>query len=194
MRTHLAVSLLIVCFAGNVAGQAKPAANSSAVASMEKKLQYVQKNATLTPPDPKPTAFTEQEINAYLASSQVKLPQGVQSVQLQGQPDVVTGTARVDFDQLKAGATNSNPLLSMFSGVHDLTVVAHARGMNHKGQVQVDSASLDGVEIPRFALELFVQKYVTPKYPGVGMNSQFDLPANIDTATVGPHQVTIVQK
>jgi hypothetical protein len=194
MRTHVAVSLLIVCFVGNLAGQAKPAVNSSAVASMEKKLQYVQKNAALTPPDPKPTVFTEQEINAYLASTQVKLPQAVQSVQLQGQPDVVTGTARVDFDQLKAGATNSNPLLSIFSGVHDLTVVAHARGMNHKGQVQVDSASLDGVEIPRFALELFVQKYVTPKYPGVGMNSQFDLPANIDTATVGTHQVTIVQK
>src|SRR5437763_932781 len=158
MRTSLTVLLLIACFVGSLAGQTKPAANSAAVASMEKKLQYVQKNGTFTPPDPKPTEFTEQETNAYLASGQVKLPQGVQSVQLQGQPDVITGTARVDFDQLKAGVKTSNPLLSMFSGVHDLTVVAHARGTNHKGYVQVDSASLDGVEIPRFALELFVQK------------------------------------
>lgn len=194
MKTYFAASLLIACFVGSLAGQAKPAVNSAAVASMEKKLQYVQKNATLTPPDPKPTVFSEQETNAYLASGQVKLPQGVQSVQLQGQPDVITGTARVDFDQIKAGAKNSNPLLSIFSGVHDMTVVAHARGMNHKGQVQVDSASLDGVEIPRFALELFVEKYVTPKYPGVGMNSQFDLPAKIETATVGQNQLTIIQK
>jgi hypothetical protein len=194
MKTYSSVLFLLLCFVPALAGQAKVAANSAAVASMEKKLQYVQKNATLTPPDPKPTEFTEQETNAYLASGQVKLPQGVQSVQLQGQPDVITGTARVDFDQLKAGVKTSNPLLSMFSGVHDITVVAHARGTNHKGYVQVDSASLDGVEIPRFALELFVQKYVTPKYPGVGMNSQFDLPAKIDTATVGQHKVTIMQK
>jgi hypothetical protein len=188
------VLLTLACVVGGVAGQSKTSSNSSAVASMNKKLQYVQKNATQTPPDPKPTEFTEQEVNSYLASGEVKLPQGVQSAQLQGQPDVITGTARVDFDQLKQGAKNSNPLLSMFSGVHDLTVVAHARGLNHKGYVQVDSASLDGVEIPRFALELFLQKYVTPKYPGVGMNSQFDLPAKIDTATVGQHKVTIVQK
>jgi hypothetical protein len=194
MKTSFLFLLVLACVVGDLAGQSKMSANSSAVASMNKKLQYVQKNATQTPPDPKPTEFNEQEVNSYLSSGEVKLPQGVQSVQLQGQPDVITGTARVDFDQLKQGARNSNPLLSMFSGVHDLTVIAHARGMNHKGYVQVDSASLDGVEIPRFALELFLQKYVTPKYPGVGMNSQFDLPAKIDTATVGQHKVTIVQK
>lgn len=194
MKTALLFLLLVACIVGDLAAQSKTSANSSAVASMNKKLQYVQKNATMTPPDPKPTEFTEQEINAYLASGQVKLPQGVQSVQLQGQPDVITGTARVDFDQVKRGGRSSNPLLSIFSGVHDITVVAHARGMNHKGYVQVDSASLDGVEIPRFALELFLQKYVTPQYPGVGMNSQFDLPAKIDTASVGQHKITIVQK
>jgi hypothetical protein len=194
MKIYLLIPLLLTCAAANLAGQSKPSANSSAVASMNKKLDYVQKNAMATPPDPKPTEFTEQEVNSYLSSGDVKLPQGVKSVQLQGQPDVITGTARVDFDQLKQGASSSNPLLSMFSGVHDLRVIAHARGMNHKGYVQVDSASLDGVEIPRFALELFLQKYVTPKYPGVGMNSQFDLPAKIDTATVGTHKITIVQK
>lgn len=167
---------------------------SPPVASMQKKIDFVQKNGVLAKPDPRPTAFTEDEVNAYLASGLVKLPQGVQSVRMTGQADVITGTARVDFDQLKSGPRNSNPLLSMFSGVHDLTVVAHARGMNHKGNVQVDSASLDGVEIPRFALEMFVDKYVTPRYPGVGLNSQWDLPAKIDTATVGQHVVTIVQK
>jgi hypothetical protein len=194
MKTCLTFLLLLtgVLVAG---GPAVAQSNdSAAVATCQKKIDYIEKNGAMAKPDPKPTQFTEQEVNAYLASGKVKLPQGVQSVHLQGQPDVITGTARVDFDQVKSGRQSGNPLLSMFSGVHDLAVVAHARGVNHKGYVQVDSASLDGVEIPHFALELFIEKFVQPKYPGVGMNSQFDLPAKIDSASVGQHEVTVLQK
>ena len=75
-----------------------------------------------------------------------------------------------------------------------MVVVAHARGANRQGHVQVESVSLDGVEIPRFALELFVQKYIQPKYPNVGMTSQFALPSKIDTAIVGQHKLTVTQK
>ncbi len=198
MRTRSLIPLLLVVFSISPCSKAQSrqagSQKSAAVASMDRKLAYVEKNGARSAPDPKPTEFSEQEINAYLASGEVKLPQGVQSVNLQGQPDVIAGSARVDFDQLKAGRRSSNPLLSMFSGVHDITIIAHARGMNHTGYVQVDSASLDGVEIPKFALEMFVEKYITPKYPGVGMNSQFALPAKVDTATVGLHKVTITQK
>jgi len=161
---------------------------------MERKLQHVQSNATLAHPDQTPIEFTEQEINAYFASGAIKLPAGVQSVNFQGQPEVVIATARVDFDQLKAGRRSSNPLLSMFSGIHDVVVSAHVHGAGGQGYVNVDSVSLDGVEIPRFALQMFVEKYLQPKYPGVGLDSQFALPARIDTATVGLHKLTITQK
>ena len=167
---------------------------SSSANSMDRKLQHIQQNGALSHPDPTPTEFTESEINDYFAAGGVKLPAGVQSVRFQGQPDVITGTARVDFDQLKAGQRSSNPLLSVFSGVHNVVVVAHARGIDHQGYVKVDSVSLDGVEIPRFALELFAQKYITPKYPNVGMNSRFALPNKIDTANVGAHKLTVTQK
>ena len=55
-------------------------------------------------------------------------------------------------------------------------------------------SSLDGVEIPQFALELFVEKFLTPKYPQIGMDSQFTLPDRIDTAIVGLHKLTVTQK
>ena len=58
----------------------------------------------------------------------------------------------------------------------------------------MDSVSLDGVEIPHFALELFVEKYIQPRYPGIGIDSRFALPDKIDTATVGQHQLGITQK
>jgi hypothetical protein len=41
---------------------------------------------------------------------------------------------------------------------------------------------------------MFVEKYVTPRYPDVGLDSTFALPAKIETATVGPHKLTVVQK
>lgn len=170
------------------------AAGDALVAGADKKIDHIQQNGTLEHPDEKPTEFTEQEINAYIASGRVKLPQGVQSVRFTGQPDLVTANARVDFDAIKAGRSSSNPLLSVFSGVHDVVIIANARGTNHEGRVQVDSVSLDGVEIPRFALQLFVEKYLQPKYPNIGMTSQFALPAKIDTATVGQHNLTVTQK
>jgi hypothetical protein len=118
----------------------------------------------------------------------------VKSVVFQEQPGIVTGTSRVDFDQLKAGKNSYNPLLSIFSGLHDVVVTAHAYGVKGEGLVHVDSVSLDGVEVPQFVLELFVEKYLKPKYPDIGIDSRFALPARVDAATIGLHRVTLTQK
>jgi hypothetical protein len=172
---------------------AQSSANSAA-ANMQRKLDHVEKNGALAQPDPSPTEFTEAEVNAYFSSGRVQLPAGMRSVKFQAEPGVVTGTARIDFDQLKAGQSSYNPLLSMFSGVHDVIVVAHAYGKSGEGFVHADSVSLDNVQIPRFALQLFVEKYLQPKYPNIGLDSRFALPARIDKATVGRHTLTLTQK
>ena len=174
--------------------QAASHPNPALVASFERKLQDLKKNAAQAHPDPAPTELSEQEINAYFASGNVQLPTGVQSVVFQEQPGMVIGTARVDFDRLKAGKSSYNPLLSVFSGVHDVVVTTHAYGAKGQGIVHVDSVSLDGVEVPRFVLELFVEKYLEPKYPNVGLDSRFSLPARVEAATIGLHKVTVTQK
>ena len=161
---------------------------------MEAKLQHVETNARAARPDPRPTVFTEQEVNSYLASDRVKLPAGVESVVLSGTPQVITGKSKVDFDRLRQGAHSSNPLLSVFSGVHDVVVVSHAYGTQGKGHVHVDSVSLDGVEVPRFVLELFVERFLQPKYPHIGLDSEFSLPDRVNTATVGLRELTVVQR
>lgn len=168
--------------------------NTVAERSFEQKLRHLETNGAARTPDQTPTEFSEQEINDYMRSDEVQLPEGVQRVNFQGQPNVITGNARVDFDKLRAGTMSANPLLSMFSGIHDVEVTAHAHGAGRKGYVNVDTVTLDGVEIPRFVLEAFVDKYVQPRYPQVGLDSVFDLPDRIDTATVGLHKVTLTQK
>jgi hypothetical protein len=186
---------VIVAFAvGIILSWGNPAPVSSAAASAQHKVDHIQTNGALAKSDPSPTIFTEKEINAYIASGKVQLPEGVQSVRLVGTDSVVTGTARVDFDVVKAERKSSNPLLSVFSGVHDVEVEAHVQGRRGVGIIHVESVALDGAEIPHFLLELFLEKYVRPKHPNVGMDTRVHLPNKIDTATVGKHILTVVQR
>jgi hypothetical protein len=163
-------------------------------ASMQNKLDHIQQNASLPQPDRTPTVMTEEEINDYLASGRVKLPAGVKKATLQGKSGVINAFVSVDFDEVRAGQRNSNPLLAIFSGQHLVSVDADAAGSSGQGKVHVRSVSIDGVEVPRMALEFFVQKFITPKYPNVGLDSQFQMPARIDLATVGYHKLTVMQK
>jgi hypothetical protein len=191
MKSWLTLLLVAVLISSLAPGQAN---SISPATSMERKLQHIETNGAAAHPDQSPTELTEQEVNAYFAAGKVKLPVGVESVIFQGQPGTVRATARVDFDKIKAGQRNSNPLLSVFSGIHNVVVDAHAHGAGGKGFVTVDAVSLDDIELPRFVLQMFADKYIKPKYPNLGMESQFALPDHISTATVGLHTLTVVQK
>jgi hypothetical protein len=182
---------LLVMLAGVPAATEK--APPAAVA-FQRKLDRLQANGRMPHPDQTPTVMSEQEINAYLASGKVELPAGVKSVKLKGTPGSVTGTVKVDFDQLRSGRYSANPLLSIFSGTHEVLVETHAHGRGGEGYVHVDSVALDGIEVPQFVLQIFVEKYLQPKYPQIGIDSRFNLPVRIDSAVVGWQQLTVVQK
>ena len=194
MKLAAIIFLGAFCFVAVAARSNAPAANDSAVESMQGKLDRIQTNGEQANPRPLTTVMTEQEINAYVASGRVRMPKGVQSLRFSGQPGVIDSWARVDFDQLTAGQHSANPLLSMFSGVHDVAVTAHGSGSAGVANVHIDSVALDGVTIPDFALEMFVNHYIKPKYPNLGIDNRFQLPDKIDTAVVGNHELTVTQK
>ena len=194
MKPSLSFFLVALIAVGVSLAWSVPSFDSDAAASAQRKIDHITTNGALTHPDFAPTEFTEQEINAYIASGKIQLPDGVQLVHLVGVDGTVTGTSRVDFDKLQAGRKSSNPLLSIFSRVHDVEVLAHAHGSGGKGIIHVDSVILDGAEIPHFLLELFVEKYLKPKYPDVGLDTRAALPDKIDTAIIGKHILTVVQK
>lgn len=162
--------------------------------SLQTKLDHIQKNSEQTHPDQAPTVMTEEEVNDYIADGRIVLPQGVKKLKMEGRSGVVTAFLNVDFDEIRAGQNSSNPLLSVFSGQHDVRVEADASGSGREGRVHVREVTIDGFSVPRMALEYFVSKYITPKYPNVGIDSQFQLPNKIDLATVGYHKLTVTQK
>jgi hypothetical protein len=162
--------------------------------SLQTKLDHIQQNGEQEHPDQAPTVMTEEEINDYIAAGRIVLPQGVKKLKLEGRSGVVTAFLNVDFDEIRAGQNSSNPMLSLFSGQHDVRVEADASGSGREGRVHVREVDIDGFSVPRMALEYFVSKYITPKYPNVGIDSQFQLPDKIDMAAVGYHKVTVTQK
>ncbi|MBZ5491415.1 MAG: hypothetical protein LAO76_10830 [Acidobacteriia bacterium] len=162
--------------------------------SLQTKLDHIQQNGEQEHPDQAPTVMTEEEVNDYIASGRIVLPQGVKKLKMEGRSGVVTAFLNVDFDEIRAGQNSSNPLLSVFSGQHDVRVEADASGSGREGRVHVREVDIDGFSVPRMALEYFVSKYITPKYPNVGIDSEFQLPNKIDIATVGYHKVTVTQK
>lgn len=162
--------------------------------SLQAKLDHIQQNAERAHPDQTPTVMTEEEVNDYIASGRIVLPQGVKKLRMEGRSGVVTAFLNVDFDEIRGGQKSANPLLSVFNGRHDVRVEADAAGNGGQGKVSVREVSIDGFNVPRMALEYFVSKYVTPKYPNIGIDSQFQLPDKVDLATVGYHKLTVTQK
>lgn len=162
--------------------------------NLQTKLDHIQQNGERANPDQAPTVMTEEEVNDYIASGRIVLPQGVKKLRMEGRSGVVTAFLNVDFDEIRGGQKSANPLLSVFSGRHDVRVEANASGNGGQGKVSVREVNIDGFSVPRMALEYFVSKYVTPKYPNVGIDSQFQLPDKIDLATVGYHKLTVTQK
>jgi hypothetical protein len=157
-------------------------------------MAFLTQNAIKAHPDPRPTEFTELEVNAYLNSGKVDLPKGVTHPQLSGSDNHVTANARVDFDAFTEDQGSANPLMRLFSGTHDVEVNAQCVGIRGEGRVHIDSVAIDGISVPKAALDYFVQKYIKPKYPDLGIDSTFDLPARVDSAVIGAHKLTVMQK
>ena len=175
--------------------QTQPSSSGHRLAdSMQTKLDHIQQNGQKAQPDQTPTVMTEEEVNDYIAADRIVLPQGVRKLRMEGRTGVITAFLNVDFDEIRAGQKSSNPMLSVFSGQHDVRVEGDAAGSGGQGRVHVREVSIDGFTVPKMALEYFVGKYITPKYPNVGIDSQFHLPDKIDLATVGYHKVTVTQK
>jgi hypothetical protein len=192
--TLVLVFMAVATVVADRKGEPQHDTHSADYRAMEQKIAYLKQNGAKSHPDPKPTEITEREANAYFNEGGVKLPKGVSHVRLASTPGMIDGHAEVDFEALTQGKSSSNPLLSLFSGTHDIHVVAQASGANGTGTIRAQSVSLDGVEVPQMLLQLFVQHFLTPKYPNVGITSTFKLPLRIDTAVVESGRVTLVQK
>ncbi len=133
--------------------------------SMQAQLAFLKQNAAKPHPDPKPIELNEREANAYFNEGGVRLPKGVSNLRLTAQPGVIDGHAQVDFEKIMEGKGSTNPLLSLFSGVHDVHIVAQAAGAAGTGTIRTQSASLDGIEVPQMRAAILCPALHHPEVP-----------------------------
>ena len=167
---------------------------SAAAQKFQDKLNFLERNAQAKPVQRRSTQINAEEVNAWFREGGYKLPQGVEKVVFHSRADTIQADSTVDFDAVKQGKRNLNPLLSIFSGVHEVQVTAAASAQNGQGHVTIESVSIDGVGVPHLALEMFVKRYITPKYPNVGLDNLFQMPDRIDSATVGNDNALVTQR
>lgn len=193
-RPRYALLCLVLAVAAAMAAQQPASGHSSNYRSIVQKLAYLKLNAAKSHPDPKPVDLTGAEVNAFFNEGGVKLPMGVSQVHLTSQPGVIDGHANVDFEEIMQGRGKNNPVYELFSGSHEIHVVAAASGSNGVATIKTQTVELDSVAVPQWALEFFVQHYVTSRYPNVGMTSTFRLPLRIQTATVEAGKLHLEQR
>ena len=187
------IAIIAVICAGGWAAPTQASGNASAD-SLQKKVDYLIENGEREKPDPRPTVLTDAEVDAYMNSGRLKIPDGISDIHLVTSVGEATGTAKIDFDKLLAKERKMNPLWSLFSGVHDVKVLTRAWGKDGMANVQVLKVWFDGREIPRYLLEFFVDRYLKPKVPQASLDSRFKMPARIWTATVTRGKTTLVQR
>lgn len=171
-----------------------PKSFSAAAQSFQAKLDFLEHNGEANPVQRHSTQINANEVNAWFREGGYKLPQGVEKVVFHSTAETIQANSTVDFDAVKAGKKNLNPLLSMFSGVHDVEVTAAASADGGTGHVNIQTVVIDGVSVPHLALEMFVSKYLKPKYPNIGLENEFKMPDHIDTATVGNDTAVLTQR
>jgi hypothetical protein len=193
MKSLTSLLLLMVLTIPAVGQRAKSGTHSKNYSSAEQKFNQIQSDANGG--KAQTTTLTADEISAYVNEGGVTLPVGVENVKFSGRSGTVTAVTRVDFDKITAGKSSMNPLMMLFSGQHDVTVTADAQGSQGRATVNVQTVEIDGVTVPRAALEFFVSRYLQPKYGNsVGLNNNFAMPSHVDSAVIGNNTLTLTQK
>jgi hypothetical protein len=186
----IAVALLVRVDAGD-----SPASDQRSLAdSLERKVVYLRENGARPRPDPRPTVLTDQEVDAYMNSGRLKIPDGISDIHLSTTVGEATATAKIDFDRLTRDVRKNSMLWQLFTGVHAVKVRCGVWGKDGMGNVHVQNVWLDGHEIPRFALEFFLDHYLKPKVPQASLDSRFRMPVRIRTATVTNGKTTLLQR
>ena len=97
-------------------------------------------------------------------------------------------------DRLTRDVRKNSILWQLFTGVHDVKVRCGVWGKDGMANVHVQNVWLDGHEIPRAALEFFLDHYIKSKVPQASLDSRFRMPVRIWTATVTNGKTTLIQK
>lgn len=193
---------MAVCLVAALAGSSAPA---DVRPSREDATTLKQKVATITAHAERPTragrrtTVTESEVNSYLAfDAREQLPTGVvePSISILG-AGRVSARAVVDLDAVRREKNPTSLLdpMNYLMGKVPVTATGVLRTANGVGRIELESAAISRLPIPKFLLQEIVSYYSrTPANPsGINLDDPFALPARIREIQVERGHAIIVQ-
>jgi hypothetical protein len=132
------------------------------------------------------------ELNAFAAK---EAPAGVRipKLVLEGQ-ETVSGSAMVDFGKLRrAQGYEPGWLMSkLLDGERPVSATARVHSGGGKIRVDVERASISGVEIDGKTLDFLIQNFILPFYPQAMVGRPVDMGFRIDRLQLAPAGVGVV--
>jgi len=172
-------------------------------ARMEKKLTAIVARgggAGTAPKRPAPlrTPLIDREVNAYFRINGPEfLPDGLVNPEITiDEGGRIRAKAIVDLDAaLKPKQRSVFDPLAWLGGKTEVTAAGVVKAADGKGLLQLETATLAGISIPKSVLQQLVSYYTkTPEEPeGFNLDKPFALPANIRSVEMSRGQAIVVQ-
>jgi hypothetical protein len=136
--------------------------------------------------------LTARELNAYIEH---EAPTGVHNPKLElVSPGVTTGTALVDFGQVRRaqGYAPGWLMSKLLDGERPVSVTARITSAHGQATVDVQRVVVSGVEIDGKTLDFLIRNFLLAMYPDAAVGRPFELGHRIERLDVQPAAVGVV--
>jgi hypothetical protein len=136
--------------------------------------------------------LTSAELNAYIEH---EVPPGVHNPRLQViGPGVTTGTAMIDFGQVRRaqGYAPGWLMSKLLDGERPVSVTARITSAHGHATVDVQRVVVSGVEIDGKTLDFLIHNFLLAMYPDAAVGRPFELGHRIDRLDVQPLAVGVI--
>ena len=192
MITLLLAAALAAQAAGNPLALTKAAADTcrAKIDALDRRF----KAKATTPAEP--VAFSEQEVNSYLAQGGAVLPVGIKSFTVSLRRDRLEAKGMVDLDALKAKVPASksatNPLW-LLGGLMPFELKGKFKSANRFGQAEIEEVRLGPVMLPPSVVaQLVASSTKSPGMPqGVDLMAPFRLPYGVRSLRLEAYRAVV---
>jgi hypothetical protein len=166
---------------------------------LQRKIVQINENGRARRPVSLRTPITEDELNSYLTYALAQeLPVGVTDLHITIEGGGrLSGRAIVDLNRVGAERSSGRGLdpLAYLGGKAPVMATGALRTSAGTGRLELESATISGVPVPKFLLQALVSSYTrSAENPeGISLDGTFTLPAGIRQIEVGKGQAVVVQ-
>jgi len=134
-------------------------------------------------------SFNGAEANAFAREeARREVGDGLRNAKIWFSQGKASGSATLDFVKLQTARGRPPGLLLrwMLQGEKEVQVSVKIEARDGKAKIDIDEVYLDGVGVPKAAVDLLVEYYLLPRFPDAKIGEWFDLRHRVERITIAP--------